>query len=276
VLAVLSDWNERKDIAIVEAKLDKAEARLRILTEGPKPEAVESARKSVETAEVTVRFARKEAERARLLLKSQTISRKGADEAFGNLAEAEAALEQVRADLALVESDARPGEIEAAGAEIRELRRELEYRKAELERTSIRAPAAGRIITPNLHHKLGSYLPVGGLLAELEDNRIVQAEIEVPEAEIGDVKIGAPVRLKAWGYSESTIEGLVTDIAPVANMQQYGLAVRVISDIPNPDGALKSQMTGYAKIQGPEMRAWEAFTRMLRRFFLIEFWSWIP
>jgi hypothetical protein len=35
-------------------------------------------------------------------------------------------------------------------------------------------------------------------------------------------------------------------------------------------------MTGYAKVDGAEMRVWEAYLRSIRRFFEIEVWSWIP
>ena len=70
--------------------------------------------------------------------------------------------------------------------------------------------------------------------------------------------------------------GSVVSVAPSAEQREYGLVVRVMTDIPNDDGFLKSQMTGYAKITGRDMPVWEAFSRMLVRYFKIEMWSWIP
>jgi hypothetical protein len=52
--------------------------------------------------------------------------------------------------------------------------------------------------------------------------------------------------------------------------------VRVIIEIPNPDGLLKSQMTGFAKIAAGEQWAIVAFTRALVRFVMLEMWSWLP
>ena len=52
--------------------------------------------------------------------------------------------------------------------------------------------------------------------------------------------------------------------------------VRVVTRIANPDELLKSELTGYAKIRGETQPAALAFTRMLRRFFTLELWSWIP
>jgi hypothetical protein len=52
--------------------------------------------------------------------------------------------------------------------------------------------------------------------------------------------------------------------------------VRVLSELSNSDGLLKTDMTGYAKIECEWKPLVVAFTRWLVRFFLIEVWSWIP
>ena len=50
--------------------------------------------------------------------------------------------------------------------------------------------------------------------------------------------------------------------------------VRVEVELPNPDGALRAGMTGYARISSGERRAIDVLTRRFRRFFRVEFWSW--
>jgi putative peptide zinc metalloprotease protein len=55
-----------------------------------------------------------------------------------------------------------------------------------------------------------------------------------------------------------------------------GAVVRVVAQIPNPDGLLRPRMSGYAKVQTVEMPVWVSFTRALARFVLVELWSWIP
>ena len=44
----------------------------------------------------------------------------------------------------------------------------------------------------------------------------------------------------------------------------------------NENGFFRPGMTGFAKIEGAEMPAWRAFTRLVDRFFRIEVWGWIP
>ena len=123
---------------------------------------------------------------------------------------------------------------------------------------------------------VGAYLPEGGLFAELEDNRVVFAEIEVPETEIEEVTIGAEVELKLWSDSATSITGIVARIAPKAEERDFGKVLRVTVRVPNEDGKLASGMTGYAKVAAEERPVWEAFSRVIVRFFQVELWSWLP
>ena len=68
----------------------------------------------------------------------------------------------------------------------------------------------------------------------------------------------------------------VTGIAPVVDQEKYANVIVVTTEVPNPDGLLRSGMTGFAKIDGGSKPVIVAFTRMFVRFFLIEIWSWLP
>jgi hypothetical protein len=137
------------------------------------------------------------------------------------------------------------------------------------------------------------------MFAVVEDARKIIAEINVPEEDVGEVEIGASVTLRAWGYPSEAFKGKVVAIAPVAyeksmeriertlsereqlygrtqTFREEGKVVRVLSELPNEDGFLKTDMTGYAKIDGNNMPVIVAFTRWLVRFIMIEVWSWIP
>ena len=276
VLARLSDWEKRRDLAQVQAQYDKALAELDLLLAGAKPEAVEVARREVESAKVKAAHAERRAARSEKLFRTRTISAASFDDARSELRSAEAMLAEAEANLALVESGARTSEVDAARAEVRELKSELEFRQDQLDRTQIRAPADGRVVTPNVHLLLGRYLPAGALFCELSDNRTARAEVEVPETDVGELRGGAPIRLRAWGLMNREITGEIVSIAPTTEERDYGLIVRVITEIPNADGYLRPGMTGHAKIASGHMPVWQAFTRMVVRFFQIELWSWIP
>jgi multidrug resistance efflux pump len=276
VVARLSAWDQESSVAIKEAQLEGAEASLARLLAGAKPEEIELARRQVRAAEQDVVYFQAEADRARELVRSGTMSAASAEKAESDLAARLADLEVARANLDLVESPATAEEIAIARAEVEKLRRELAFARDELERTRIVAPVDGRVVTPNLNLRIGSFLRSGDVLLEIERTDVVDAEIAVPESDIPLVAVGDTVRLKAWGHADDEILGRVETIAPAASDQGYGSVVRVGARFANPDDFLRTGMTGYAKIDGVEMRVWEAYLRSIRRFFQIEVWSWIP
>jgi len=100
--------------------------------------------------------------------------------------------------------------------------------------------------------------------------------VSVPEWDVGEIAIGAQVRLKVWAYPTQIFTGKIVSIDPAVESESYGRVVNVLSDVPNQDFVLKSGMTGYAKIEVGDKFVIVAFTRMIVRFVLIELWSWIP
>lgn len=88
------------------------------------------------------------------------------------------------------------------------------------------------------------------------------------------VKAHRPAR--AWAYPGDGFDGEVIAIAPAADDSRYGKVVRVQLSIADPEGRLKSGMTGSAKIEGSRYPAIYVFTRAVWRFFMVEVWSWLP
>jgi multidrug resistance efflux pump len=276
IIGKVSNWDEKRDLAVTIAELDRAKANLESLQNSPVKEEVELAQRRVENAGAKIPFAKAQAERAAKLIEKGAISDANAEALRSEYDQALTELAVARANLELVKTGPMKSEIDAAKAEVARLTEERRFREDEFERTQLRATATGRIVTKNLQLQKGNYLNVGDLLAEIEDHRVARAEIDVPESDIGQVQIGDTVRLKAWAYSDFELPGNVVAIAPIAEEREYGLVVRVMTNIPNDDGLLKPKMTGYGKIHGSSMPVWEAYSRMIMRFFRIEIWSWIP
>ena len=145
-----------------------------------------------------------------------------------------------------------------------------------LEYTNIRASADGQIVSSLSGVPVGAYLSTGALFAELEDNRTVIAEVELPETTIQEVVMDAPAELRLWSDPDTSIAGTVRSIAPRAEQRDFGLIIRVQVEVPNPDGQLSANMSGFGKIGVDERPVWEVFSRAIYRFFVIELWSWLP
>ncbi|MEM1373519.1 MAG: HlyD family efflux transporter periplasmic adaptor subunit [Pseudomonadota bacterium] len=276
VLAVLSNWDEERDVAVRRADLNALKANLETLKSGAKPEEIALAEEQVRIAEVQVSIAQEDLDRREKLFESGTISATARDDSANALSVAQAGLEAARASLALVRTGARESEIDALEAAIERGQEELEFSELTYDQTFVRAVSDGQIVSSLAEVPVGAFLAEGALFAVLEENRFVKAQIEVPESEITEVEIGAVAELRLWSSADVSLEGVVERIAPVAEEREFGQVVRVIVSLPNPDGLLTSNITGYGKIYAREAPVWEVFTRMIFRFFRIELWSWIP
>lgn len=276
IMAELSNWDEKRNIALREAEIERLNAELKTLLDGPRPEEIALKEQELTSRELMVQFAKSELERTEQLYESDTIPKKILDDRRDKLLLAESERDEAKIALQLLKSGARESDIAAARAQISQHEKELEYAQLQLEQTLIRAVKSGQVVSDMSKKPVGSYLPEGGLFAELEDNRVVFANIDVPETEIEEVELGAETELRLWSDSETRLIGTVYKIAPKAEERDFGKVIRVTVEVPNSEGRLASEMTGYAKIAAEERTVLEAFTRMIVLFFQIELWSWLP
>ncbi|MBI3144584.1 MAG: efflux RND transporter periplasmic adaptor subunit [Pseudogulbenkiania sp.] len=218
-------------------------------------------RKALEEAQATLQYVRAQ---------NQEERRQDIAMAAANRLEAER-------ELQLLLAGSRPEQIEAGEAEIASLEVRRANLRDQIQRAAIRAPHAGVITTPRLEEMVGQHVAKGGLIAKVHDLHKVTAEISVPELEIADVRVGQPVRLKARAFAGETFEGTVTGIAPataVSDRPSGSKIVRVRTVIDNAGGLLKSDMTGFAKIEADDQPLIAVLGHDLVSTLRVEFWSW--
>lgn len=192
-----------------------------------------------------------------------------------------AQLQLLRKQLAILTQPPNIEQIIGMEAEVRRLEALVtDYRK-QLVLTTLRSQIAGRIITPLIDQKVGQYLKKGDLFATIEQVQAVQVEIQVPESDGPMVRVGSPIKVVPWAYPNESFHGSVKEIAPIAAMPTSASTVkvnsiRVLAEIPNPDLRLKAQITGFAKIKADRMPVWRVLSRLLIRWFQVQFWYWLP
>jgi multidrug efflux pump subunit AcrA (membrane-fusion protein) len=276
VLAVMSDWDQKRDVAQNEADDAKLRADLATMTDGATPQEIEVAKQDVASAEVTVRTTKQNLDRQEALFKSGTISEKVIEDARDAYDSAVAARDSAQAKLDLVSAPTRDTEIAAQKASIDRNSAELDYSRAMLDYTRIRATSSGQIVTDLTKTPIGAHLALGGLFTAIEENRTAIASVDVPETSIDDVRLGAEVELRLWSDPLRSVYGTVKSVAPSAEQRDYGWVIRVDVEVPNPDGRLQSNMTGFGKIRAADRPVWQAFSQTIIGFFKIELWSWLP
>ncbi len=275
-LARLSHHRQLKDLLATRAMIEGKGHEIDMYQTTPSVEEINLALARLETARQEYQYSLKDLSRKEQLFEQKIISLQEyenatrlADFYFQKSSEAEAELEHVKNMI-------NPSRILSLESEINRLQAEKDFHLEQLERTYLRAPIDGRIITLDLHHLQGSYLEAGQEFAEIENISSVLLRTAVPEAEISHTKIDAPIRLRLSAYPDQEFLATIDEIGSVAEEREYGRVVLMTSLMDNSDGLFKSGLTGYVKIETQKMPVVLAFTKAFVRFIKIEAWSWIP
>jgi putative peptide zinc metalloprotease protein len=136
---------------------------------------------------------------------------------------------------------------------VRELIRTLETRRDLLSRKrsqfELVAPRAGAIFGEELPRLVGQYFQKGAEICRIADTRQLLLRVQVPEREIGDVRVGHPVRLKTRSFPDRVFRGVVSKIGGESELDQNNQATyRVELMIENNEGWLRPGMTAFARI----------------------------
>jgi multidrug resistance efflux pump len=267
----------RAELRKTKAETDEKEAKLRLLKAGTRPEELEIARTTISKAQERVKYAETRVEMDKALTDQNLLSRREYDETRELLLIREKELQESQDKLKLLLAGSRKEEIEAVDAEIARLKAHQRYLEDQLALLAVNSPIAGIVTTHRLKEKVGQAVKKGDLIAEVKEMNTITAEIAVTEKEIGDVKLGQKVVLKVRAYPNTSFEGTVASIAPIANANEDTQAERTVLVMTRLDNAglmLKPGMTGHAKIYAENMRLIDLILRRAVRFIRIEFWSW--
>ena len=84
------------------------------------------------------------------------------------------------------------------------------------EKLQVQSSIAGVVTTPHLKEKIGGFFKEGDLICEVENIADLEVEIPLAEQEVGHVRVGLDVELKARALPLETLNAHVHRIAPAA------------------------------------------------------------
>ena len=264
MIARIAATDLKSEINVLTARIAEQEAVIKDLQARPKKEEVMVAERALDVAKKREKFSRERVPRMERLYKDRAISFEEYDAARRDCEVDVDEVAKRAADLALVKTGVTPDKIAAEKAKLDSLVEERATLNGKVERTTLRMPFDGNILTLHLNERLNSVMDKGQPFATVEDTRSVTAEIQVPESDIGYVAIGAPIRAKPTAFFDREFVGKVQTLDRNVTAKPFGNVVKVIAVIDNPKGELKTGMTGYAKIGGTTMPVWKAFSLALR------------
>jgi putative peptide zinc metalloprotease protein len=164
-------------------------------------------------------------------------------------------------------SDAVTAQVGEAAA--RERSQLLERR---VERAELRAPFAGRVLSPTAPEQVGMQLEGGDTLCVIGDFSQVRATARLWEFDLEDVHVGAPVRVRLHSRPGEVLIGRVSAIQPAAETYRTIRLYRVRIELEARPSDLRSGLTGTAWIATPPRPPLAHIYRMLARFVRMDLW----
>jgi HlyD family secretion protein len=282
--------NQRANVEKVRAEVESARAGVTTAeanVERVRAD-VENARASVTTIQAnvtrestTVASARRELDRRLDLLRAELISQSDKDQAQTGFETAQAQLEAVRAQARASEASLRSTEaqlaatrsqvraaqaqvasalaslqvaeaqLRSAEAVVRQKQAALDQARADLERTEIRAPVDGVVVSRSVDvgQTVAASLQAPTLFTIAEDLTRMQVEAAVDEADVGRLREGLDAIFTVDAFPGQTFRGRIVQIRKAPQVVQNVVTYTTVIAVANPDRTLMPGMTANVRIQ---------------------------
>jgi len=179
------------------ARLATAQAQLANLQQGKRPEEIAVIAAQLAESEARLVLLQTKLKRRQELVASHATAIEGLDEAVADLGVERARIEGLKAQLAVARLPARADEIAAAQAQVQSAAAALAQAEVAVAKRTVRAPAAAQV--NDLLHWPGELVAGGAPVVELLTPDALKVRAYVPEAALGRLRLGDPVRLSCDG-----------------------------------------------------------------------------
>jgi HlyD family secretion protein len=260
-VARLDSADLEREAGMKEAELQAAEAVLRELVAGSRPQEVARAGAAVAAARAETERLSGDLERAKTLHARDVISRQEFERARAAYDVAEERRKEAKESLHLVVEGPRREQIERARAQVRQAKEALELARTRLSYAAIASPLAGVVLSKNAEP--GDYVAPGTPVVTVGSLMDPWLRAYIEETDLGRVKVGQAVEVTADTYPGKKYAGRISFIASQAEFtpknvqtrkERVKLVYRIKVDISNPDMELKPGMPADAAIRTGERR----------------------
>jgi HlyD family secretion protein len=299
VIAVLHARDQRRDVETTRHALAEAQAEYDLAQHGFRKEQVEQALQEAEMYRAQLALHEREFNRISKLHEQKQSTDAQFDSAKFNRESSTRLLAGAEEKLAMLSGGSREEEIRAAKAKAERLAAELAHYETELSLAEVVAPGDGQWTVVRVPAKLGQYVHPGDLIAVLDDDTKLRAEIFATEDAAVYIKKGQLAKLRMPGYHEgelltahvdskarSAIHRDEIDVDPYRTDREFlskarmtrqdDRYVRIYADLEHPPADLVPYMTGHARVVISDDLLWHAVARPIVRFARTEIWSWLP
>jgi len=233
-----------------QAQLAQAQADYAKVLAGNREEEIRQAEARLATAQSQVDLTVARLDRFEDLAKQGAISQNELDQYVSEAKSAVANFDEAEQQLEAIASGSRPEEIAAAAANVAAAQAQLAVVETELMEANIRAPFSGyvtqtyatmgAIVTPTTTASSTASATSSSILALSSG---LEVEIDILEANIGQIQVGQSVEIVAEAFPNQVYQGRVQRIAPEAIIENNVTTFQVVVELLTGTDQLRSGMT---------------------------------
>lgn len=234
----------------------REEAMLEDLKRGARNEEIAQARAARDAALARQMQAQRDADRYASLYAGQVISKKELEqfELAADLAAND--LTRAREALQFMEAGPRRDQVTAQEEAVRQARAVMAMTRSALDKTEIRSPASGTVLTKNFEP--GELAPQGRAVYTIGIYTDCHVRIYVPSNMLGLISPGQKTEVRVDSFPDTVFSGTVAEIAQEAEFaprqsitpdERANLVFRVKVAVENPEGQLKPGMPADVVLQ---------------------------
>jgi HlyD family secretion protein len=251
------------DASLENARADLKNAQANVLQvaasiENARAE-VANQRANVERVQVEIADAKRDLDRHRTLFERQLTSRSELDAAQSAHDTAGAQRNAARAQLDAAEAKLRStqaqlrsaaAQVDKAKAQVSQAQASLEQARVDLDRTIIRSPINGMVISRNVDigQTVAASLQAPTLFTIAQDLTKMQVDTNVSEADIGNVAVGQTATFTVDAFPNHTFQGSVREIRQAPIVVQSVVNYNTVIAVDNPELRLRPGMTATVSI----------------------------
>jgi multidrug efflux pump subunit AcrA (membrane-fusion protein) len=152
----------------------------------------------------------------------------------------------------------------------------LDLLNKQLERTSLKSPIDGFVISGDWSRSLGMPVERGQVLFEVAPLNSYRVAMEVADRDIAAVQIGQDGHLILSGLTDREVPLRVSNLTSISTDSGEGAGFRVEAEIQGPVERLRPGMQGIAKVTAGERSILWLWTHRVVDWLRYQLWSLLP
>ncbi len=256
VLVRLEDSEYQAQLEQAKANLGVAQAKLKELETGSRPQEIDAARAAADQAKANFENARVNLQRTEAMAKAQIASPSQLDAARTQFEVTKGQLESAQKNFELVKIGPRIEAIQYARAQVAQAQAAVAYAQTMLDSTLIRSPIDGTVLERLVERgEMISTMNFGGTggvkasVAAIADLNDLQVQLDINQNDFPRITPAQSCAVSADAYPDRVYQGMVAEIAPEANRQKATIEVRV--KVLKPDAYLRPEMNAHVSFLAP-------------------------